>query len=469
MPFMIRLILLALLLGGWATAIQAQDKLVPQGREDLTLSFAPIVRQAAPAVVNIYTSKITRRRQYSPFGNDDFFRRFFGGSDSGRNKGRIQNSLGSGVIVSLDGLVVTNHHVIEGADEIKVALADRREFDAEIITQDEQTDLAILKILDNGEFDFLEFADSDLLEVGDLVLAIGNPFGVGQTVTSGIVSALARTRVGISDFGFFIQTDAAINPGNSGGALLDMQGRVVGINTAIFSRSGGSHGIGFAIPSNMVRTVVASAVQGDDDVDRPWFGAKLQPVTAEIAESHGMQRPMGVLVANVLGGSPADDAGIRTGDVITLVDGREISDPTGFRYRFATGGVGGVSVLTVFRSGRTKEVEVDLVAAPEDPPRDIRDLDGPSPFAGARIANLSPAVAEELSLDMDKEGAIVIAVGRRSPARNVGFRPGDIVLAVNGQDIRTTADLESAVRRQRRVWRIEIERDGRVIRSAIGG
>ncbi|MGB7259478.1 MAG: trypsin-like peptidase domain-containing protein, partial [Pseudolabrys sp.] len=286
--FIFAAFLAAILTAGSASA---QDRSLP-GAADLRVSYAPIVQHVSPAVVNVYAAKVVQNR--NPLFDDPIFRRFFGVPGGGS---QVQRSLGSGVIVDASGLVVTNVHVIEGADEVKVSLADKREFEATLVLKDPRSDLAILRIKDAHErFPFLEFANSDALQVGDVVLAVGNPFGVGQTVTHGIISALARTQVGITDYQFFIQTDAAINPGNSGGALVDMSGRLVGINTAIFSRSGGSQGVGFAIPANMVRVVVASARGGGHAVKRPWLGAKLQAVTGDLAESLGLKRPTGALV-----------------------------------------------------------------------------------------------------------------------------------------------------------------------------
>src|ERR1700674_5522838 len=296
----------------------AQDRRVPPSSAEIRLSYAPIVQHVQPAVVNVYAAKMVQNR--NPLLEDPIFRRFFG--VPGQQPEQMQRSLGSGVMVDPSGLVVTNNHVIEGADQVKVSLADKREFEAEIVLKDPRSDLAVLRLKGAHEkFPTLDFANSDELMVGDVVLAIGNPFGVGQTVTQGIISALARTQVGITDYQFFIQTDAAINPGHSGGALVDMAGRLVGVNTAIFSRTGGSIGIGFAIPANMVRVVVDSARGGSAAVKRPWFGARLQPVTAEIAESMGLKRPMGALVANVTPQSPAAKAGLRAGDVIVTIDG----------------------------------------------------------------------------------------------------------------------------------------------------
>ena len=324
-PRIARLVVLALLaaaaiLAGAADVADAQQRrTVPPSREAAQYSFAPIVKTAAPAVVNVYVRSRVQTFQ-SPFADDPFFRRFFG-DRFGVPTERQQNSLGSGVIVSSDGVIVTNAHVVKGGGtpEIRVVLADKREFDARIVAQDEKTDIAVLRIEGgDGKFPFLEFTDSDTVEVGDLVLAIGNPFGVGQTVTSGIVSALARSEIGQSDAQVFIQTDAAINPGNSGGALIDMTGRLVGINTAIFSRTGGSHGIGFAIPSNLVRLHVDSALAGRK-VERPWLGAKLETVTRDVAESLGLQRVAGALVAKVSEKTPAAEAGLRVRDVIVAV------------------------------------------------------------------------------------------------------------------------------------------------------
>src|SRR5215831_13559283 len=300
----------------------AQQRQVPASASQLELSFAPVVKRVAPAVVNVYAARIVANN--NPFLADPFFRQFFGAVP----REQVERSLGSGVIIDQAGLVVTNYHVIDGASQIKVALADKREFEADIVLKDQRSDLAVLRVKDaNERFPTLEFADSDELQVGDVVLAIGDPFGVGQTVTHGIVSAVARTQVGISDYRFFIQTDAAINPGNSGGALVDANGRLIGINTAIYSRSGGSQGIGFAIPANMVRVVVASAKTGGSAVVRPWLGAKLQEVTPEIADSMGLKRPSGALVANVAAGGPAARAGIKTGDVIVSIDGTVVDDP----------------------------------------------------------------------------------------------------------------------------------------------
>ena len=335
----------------------------------------------------------------NPLFDDPIFRHFFGDSPEMRPGGPTAQSLGSGVLVDPSGLVVTNYHVVEGMTDVKVALADRREFAANIVLRDQRTDLAVLRLKDSGPFPFMEFDDSDALQVGDLVLAIGDPFGVGETVTQGIVSALARTEEGISNFGFFIQTDAAINPGNSGGALVDMNGRLVGINSAIVSQTGSSVGIGLAIPANMVKIVVATAKSGGKEVKRPWLGAGLQSVTKEIAESLGLDRPAGVLVTDVTPNSPAEVAGLQHGDLITSIDQQPVVDVEDFSYRFATRPLGSTASLAVMRAGKPLTLSVKLVTAPELPRDPIR-ITGDSPFAGATVINLSPAVADEYSIEV---------------------------------------------------------------------
>ena len=438
---LIRSLALLLVSAVVATPALAQDRRVPSSGAELRLSYAPIVQRAQPAVVNVYAAKTVQNR--NPLLDDPIFRRFFG--VPGQQPEQMQRSLGSGVMVDPSGLVVTNNHVIEGADQVKISLADKREFEAEIVLKDSRTDLAVLRMKDGKEkFATLDFANSDELLVGDVVLAIGNPFGVGQTVTHGIVSALARTQVGITDYQFFIQTDAAINPGNSGGALVDMTGKLAGINTAIFSRSGGSQGIGFAIPANMVRVVVASAKSGGKAVKRPWLGAKLQAVTPEIAETLGLKLPNGALVANVAPNSPAARAGLKPSDLIVAIEGQTIDDPNAFDYRFATRPLGGSAQIDVQRAGKTVKLTVPLETAP-DTNRDEIVLTARSPFQGAKVANISPAVADELHLDSQTEGVVVIDLADGGTAASVGFQKGDIILAVNNQKIAKTSDLDKAL------------------------
>jgi Do/DeqQ family serine protease len=443
----------------------AQDRRLPVSSTELKLSYAPIVQRVQPAVVNVYAAKTVQNR--NPLLDDPIFRRFFGGG--GPQPEQMQRSLGSGVMVDPSGLVVTNNHVIEGADQVKVSLSDKREFEAEIVLKDSRTDLAVLRLKDTKEkFPTLDFANSDELLVGDVVLAIGNPFGVGQTVTHGIISALARTQVGITDYQFFIQTDAAINPGNSGGALVDMTAKLVGINTAIFSRSGGSQGIGFAIPANMVRVVVASAKSGGKAVKRPWLGARLQAVTPEIAETLGLRLPNGALVANVAAGSPAARAGLKLSDLIVAIDGQTVDDPNAFDYRFATRPLGGAAQVDVQRGGKTVKLTIPLETAP-DTGRDEIVIKSRSPFQGAKVANISPAVAEELHLDANTEGVVVTDLADDATAASVGFQKGDIIVAVNNQKIAKTSDLEKATRESARLWRIVVVRGGQQINVTLGG
>ena len=449
-------------------AIATEDVTVPTTDAELKLSYAPVVRRVAPAVVNVYSRHIVKERQVSPFFSDPFFQRFFGGRSPFSERERVRSSLGSGVIISPDGVVVTNHHVIKDGTEIKVALADKRELSAEILLKDERTDLAVLRIAgDHEPFPFLDFADSDAIEVGDVVLAVGNPFGIGQTVTSGIVSALARTDVGITDFQFFIQTDAAINPGNSGGPLVDSTGRLIGINTAIYSRSGGSNGIGFSIPSNMVRVVAREALSGAARVRRPWLGASLQDVTPDIAQTLGLDRPAGALVSDVLPGGPLEAAGLQRGDVITAIDGFAVDNRQTLDYRLATSGIGTTAELDVWREGRQYRTEIELSPAPEDPPRDETMIVGSLPLAGARVANLSPALAEERSLPTGVEGVIVLSIEPGSPADRLGLRPDDVILAVAGREVKLVSSLDAVLDRVALPLEIVVRRDGRIIRTVV--
>jgi Do/DeqQ family serine protease len=446
-------------------AADAQTRTAPETRAQVQLSFSPVVKVAAPAVVNVYGARVERTRRSA--GMDDFFRRFFGDVPSAPRE-RVQRSLGSGVIVDPSGLVVTNHHVIAEMTEVKVALPDNREIEAEIVLRDPRTDLAVLKLKPTPGLKALEFGDDDALEVGDLVLAIGNPFGVGRTVTQGIVSGLARTNVGVSDYGYFIQTDAAINPGNSGGALVDMQGRLVGINSAIFSQSGGSVGIGFAIPASMVRVVVDSVRAGSKTVRRPYLGASLQAVNQELADGLGLERPAGALVSGIREKSPAEAAGIKRGDVVLEVNGRSVEDPDAFGWRFALHGTSGEVPVTINRGGSRRTLTVRLQPAPEIPARDQIVMKGRSPFAGATVVNASPAVAEEMQLNA-QEGVVVADVEEGSPASRVGLQKSDLLLSLNGEKIASTRELDRMARAGAQIWRITISRGGQVMTTVLGG
>jgi len=455
------LLLLSGCFAGSVTGAVAEDA-VPSSEQQIQLSFAPVVRQVAPAVVNIYTRKVIQEQMSSPFFNDPFFRQFFGDDAvGGPSRQRVQSSLGSGVIVHSDGLVVTNNHVIQGADQVTVVLNDGREFEAKVIAAEAQLDLALLKIDTKGEtLPVLQFRDSDDLQVGDLVLAIGNPFGVGQTVTSGIISGLARTQTGINDFGFFIQTDAAINPGNSGGALVGLDGRVVGINTAIFSQSGGSVGIGFAIPSNMVRVMIDAEADGGKLV-RPWIGASGEALTAEIAASLGVAKPGGVVIRQIYPGGPAAQAGIKPGDVILSVNGKAITDAEGLRFRLATQHIGKQAVLQVLSRGNVHDAKIDLIAAPATPAADEQLLQGHQPLSGALVSNLSPALSDQLSVS-GWSGVVVTKVKRGSYADQFGLHPGDIIVKLNDQNVDSTSGLLKQLDQPSDQWAITINRGGQV-------
>ena len=447
-------------------AIAAAPRTTPHSMAEVQLSFAPVVERAAPAVVNIYTRRVVQQR--SPFAGDPFFERFFGGS-RGAPRERVQNSLGSGVIVSPDGVVVTNNHVIEGMTEIKVVLNDRREFSAELIQTDPQTDLAVLRIEPEEPLPYLNFGNSDALQVGDLVLAIGNPFGVGQTVTSGIISALARTAVSVSDYQFFIQTDAAINPGNSGGALVDAQGRLIGVNTAIYSRSGGSNGIGFAIPARLVQQVITSAIDDGGVLVRPWIGASTSTVTVEMARALDLDRPAGAIVDDLWKNGPAQAAGLEAGDVIIAVDGKPIFDAETLQYRVGVQDENSVAEISYVRKGRETSARVKLSLPPEVPARDEHILEGEHPLNGVTVDNLSPRYSEELGLDPLSKGVVVAKLQQRSFAARRGLRPGHKVISVNGKEVRTAQELYQAISKSSRSWELEIDvGNGQIVPWRVG-
>ena len=436
------------------------DRRVPFGREEVQLSFAPLVKQTAPAVVNVYASQTAKVT--SPFDGDPFFEEFFG-----RSQPRAQSSLGSGVLVDPSGIIVTNFHVVKNADEVKVATSDGREFASKILLKDETLDLAVLKIESDKPFPVVPIGDSDALQVGDLVLAIGNPFGVGQTTTSGIVSALARSHIGVSDSGYFIQTDAAINPGNSGGALINMGGQLIGINTAIYSRSGGSIGIGFAIPSNMVRAFAEAAKSGSDFFERPYIGAEFEAVTPQIAESLGMEAPTGALVSSVAADSPAAKAGLKPGDVVLTLNGTAVESIEALDYRLATLSIGTSASFGILSKGEKATMDIALERAPEGTKSAAVMLRGRSPFAGARVAELSPRLAQRLGMRTDVKGVTVVDIDRDSPAADFGFQPGDIVREVNGTTIDSAEKLSEVALQNTRWWRFTVERNGQLLRQVL--
>ena len=450
----------------------AVTRAVPTGNGDVQLSFAPIVSQVAPAVVNVYATTITQQTT-SPFAGDPFFERFFGNSSPFfKSRPQTEQSLGSGVIIDSSGLILTNSHVVHGSTDIRVTLSDGHEYPVEIVLDDSKTDLAALRITEDNlpALPFVTFTDSDQLQVGDLVLAIGNPFGVGQTVTSGIVSALARTGVEVSDYSFFIQTDAAINPGNSGGALVDMQGHLVGINSAIFSNSstGGSLGIGFAIPANMA-VLIANAAENGGQVEHPWFGAHFQELDSDLAKNLRLDVPRGALITDLAPGGPAEQAGVEPGDVITSIDGQQVDDPKAFTYRLATKQVGGTAELSVVRNGERMAISLPLVASSADDPSRQTVISANTLFNGITAAELSPALAEEVGVPYDTNGVVVTDVADGSRAARVGFRKGDIMLSLNGETIQTKDDFARLAATATRTWQIVFQRDGQVKRAYLNG
>jgi Do/DeqQ family serine protease len=451
---------LALLLGAQTAAAQATlaqpNRAPPATAMAMKQSFAPVVQRAAPAVVNISSKRLVRA-QTDPFWE------LFG---RGAPRARVQGSLGSGSIVRADGVIVTNNHVVEGGQEITVALADRREFPARVLLADPRTDIAVLKIdLPAGErLPVLAIDDSNDAQVGDLVLAIGDPFGVGQTVTNGIISALNRTADPTGEAATaYIQTDAAINPGNSGGALVDMDGDLIGVNSFILSRSGTSSGVGFAVPAAVVRRAVETAVGGGRAVVRPWFGARLQSVTGEIARTLGLPRPTGALVADVWAGGPADRAGVRQGDVVTAVDGQPVLEAATLTYAVGNSRPGQTLRLTVRRADRDVQLNLRTEAPPATPARDERVISGANPLNGATVVNVSPAVADELGVDIFTARGVLITNIGRGFAMNAGFRPGDIVRAVNGREVASTRELATALTDRVPAWQITIQRNGQLV------
>ena len=471
--------LFALLAAGGALGQQAQAepqatpalaepvRHVPTDAASMRISFAPVVKQAAPAVVNVYAKKVVRQQAIDPF-----FPMF---AMPGMSQERVLQSLGSGVVVRSDGVIVTNNHVIEGGQDIMVVLSDRREFPAKVLLADSRVDLAVLKIDIGAEkLPVLPIDDRGDQQVGDLVLAVGNPFGVGQTVTNGIISALNRSAADPGAGGegsSYIQTDAPINPGNSGGALVDMDGNLIGINSFIVSRSGGSVGVGFAIPAALVKRVVASAAGGEHTLVRPWLGTKTDPVTAEIGRSLGMNAPSGALVTDLYPGSPGAKAGIKIGDVIVGVDGGKITEPANLNYIISTKSPGDATQVEVLRGGKTLTVSARVEAPPATPAKDEQTLSGRNPLNGLTVVNLSPAVADELGADpFVKDGGVLISgVSARGYAAQLGFRPGDIVRAVNGHDVATVEDLRRLLDQgaPTGLWTLTILRDGQTITARI--
>ncbi|SNY50296.1 Do/DeqQ family serine protease [Pseudooceanicola antarcticus] len=450
--------LLATLMLSFSMALPVAAE-VPQSKAQISLSFAPLVKEATPAVVNIYARRIVESRA-SPFANDPVFSEFF--RNFAPSRPRVQNSLGSGVILSDDGYVVSNYHVVGQADEIRVVLNDRREFNAEVLLADASSDLAILKLDNASDMPHLALRDSDTVEVGELVLAIGNPFGVGQTVSSGIVSGLARSGTATgNERGYFIQTDAPINPGNSGGALIDVSGQLIGVNTSILSRSGGSNGIGFAIPAGLVKEFLSQARRGAEHFQRPWAGMTGQAVDADMADHFGLTRPEGIAITELHPASPFRDAGFRVGDVILAVGGQPVASPPEMIFRMTVAGLGNSVQVTRLRDGKTRDIEVQMTTAPEEPPRDPRVTGQRSPIPGLALVTVNPAVIAEAGLAPDTQGALITDPG--SIGLRAGLRALDVIEAVNGAPVTTSAEALRALDDARGMLALSVQREGKLL------
>lgn len=418
--------------------------------------FVDVVKKAKPAVVHIRVEKNVEQsgsfhgQQYDEMFNNPFFERFFGPQFRQQNpnsprRERKQQGQGSGFIISKDGYILTNNHVVEGADKISVMLSDERKFTAELIGADPQSDVALIKIQDGGKLPTLPLGDSDALEDGEWVIAIGNPFGLSQTVTVGVVSATGRSSVGINEYENFIQTDAAINPGNSGGPLLNIDGEVIGINSALFSRTGGYMGIGFSIPINMVKAI-QSQLKNEGKVTRGWLGVVIQNVDENLARSFGLDKAEGILVSEVQPGSPAEDADVQQGDVILKLNDNKLVDVADLRNRVALLLPNSVGKLEIIRDGKKKTIDVHIGERPGDP-RQLGSSDsGKSSIEqfGLAFQDLTPELAERLGYEQ-KEGVIVSQVEPGSPASSAGMRPGQLVEEVNKQIVKNVKELKRAI------------------------
>jgi Do/DeqQ family serine protease len=451
----------ALLLATFLTLASATLGLLPaakagaDGAEPVAAqqnSYADVVARVTPAVVTVRASRRAREAQQFPFGDDPMLREFFGNRtpQQPRSEERVERGLGSGVVVTADGYILTNHHVVDGAQDIRVELNDGRVLTAKVVGSDPPSDLAVLKVEATG-LPVLPLADSDKVRVGDIVLAVGNPLGIGQTVTSGIISAKGR-RTGLSDGSFedFIQTDAPINRGNSGGALVNTTGELVGINSQILSPSGGSIGIGFAIPANMAKNVMDQLVQ-TGRVRRGMLGVNIQGVTSDLASSLGLAQVRGALVSGVTAGGPAERAGLKRGDVITAFNGAPVADSNALRNMVARTLPGTAVTLTVSRGGREQQVPLTLGELPAE-----RDAASAGEGGGARgaantgklgvgVEPVTPALAQRFNLKAGARGLVVVAIDPAGPAAEAGLQEGDVIEEVNRQPVRNAADLQAAL------------------------
>lgn len=435
-----------------------------QGSQPLERNWIEeVAEQVLPSVVNISSvKKVTVNR--SPLFSDPFFRDFFG---DGIPRERVQQALGSGVIVSGDGYIVTSNHVVSGADEVEVRLSDERVFTAKIIGNDPKSDVAVIKI-DAKDLPVIKIGKSSNLRIGSYVLALGNPYGLAGTVTHGIISALGRSGLGITEYENFIQTDAPINPGNSGGALVNMDGELIGINTAILSQTGGNIGIGFAIPVDLVMDIVES-LRKYGRVVRGWLGVTVQEITPEIAEAMELKTPRGVLIADVIKGSPAAEAGIRQGDVVVSINGKEVNDPSALQFLVSEIAPGTKVPVTVIRNGSRKSVTVTIGDLSEaEVPRDTYLVEDNRFLEGARIAELSPPLRESLEVPNNVDGVVVAGVESNSPASSTGLRPGDVIVAINGRKIAGISEFKQFLQSVNgRRMEISIYRQGMILNMTL--
>jgi serine protease Do len=404
------------------------------------LDYPHVAAMVMPAVVNISTDKVVEQQQWQhPFFNDPFFRRFFGEpNQNDQNQQQIERALGSGVVISDDGYIMTNAHVVEKASVIQVSFADKEEYEAQLVGIDPSTDVALVKI-DRSNMDYLHFGDSGNLQVGDRVMALGNPFGLGQTATAGIVSATGRN-IGLIDYENLIQTDATINPGNSGGPLVNMKGELVGMNTAILSRSGGSQGIGFAIPSNTARVVI-DQLREHGKVQRAWLGVMIQNVDQSMAHYYGLEKPHGVLISSVNKDTPAAAAGLKEGDIILSVDGEAVNSVSALRNRISLSPVGHEAKLQILRDGKERTVTVKLEALPEEQQTAQSHGGGEQEQAvekgidGVSVRDLTDRYRQMSDLPEDINGVLVASVDETSAAFREGLREGDVIVSVGNQEI----------------------------------
>jgi serine protease Do len=415
----------------------------------LSSSYAPLIKGALPEVVSVLSSKMVRQTEsMQPFSKDPLFQQFFGdqtpGSEQPHAQPQREQGLGSGVIIGTNGYILTNNHVVDGATDVKVYLHDRREFQAHVVGTDAKTDIAVLKI-DANNLPAIPLGDSSKVQVGDLVFAIGDPFGVGQTVTMGIVSAKGRANLGIEDYEDFIQTDAPINPGNSGGALIDARGELIGINTAILSRSGGSQGIGFAIPVNLARHDMNEIVE-HGHVIRGWLGATIQDVTPAMAKAFGMQVPGGALIADVSPNSPAAEAGLKPGDIIMSMNGQPVADSSSLRLQVSEAGPGASIPMIVRRENSTLNMTAKLRELPSDAGKTTEVAAGEQVERGIQVEELTPALRQQLQLSKEAHGVVVAQVNPSSPAATAGVREGDVVEEVGHHAVATVSEFEQAMR-----------------------